>query len=308
MTSDDARARRGDGVPDDAWRPALERRLGTPVRVLDRAPLSGGYVAASVEKLVLDVDGRERTVVLKAASPVEVAAMRAVAVVAVGQDAPRGSRPPGHQGPHGVDRLRPVAGPPKALAIGPGWLVLPFVDAPALGAAEPVPEPVWRTLAAVHAHWLGKRPRGIPVVDAAWWAALCDRTLVAVRGGLARTGEREFAAAESALLAWRADPAITDCLARLPRTLVHGDAHRGNVLGDTLIDWGGARVAPAALDLATLRAQGAVPPPWFAEPPGPDWADVHVHVQYLGFAADHLGAARVGEMIATAAAARARLR
>jgi hypothetical protein len=35
---------------------------------------------------------------------------------------------------------------------------------------------------------------------------------------------------------------------------------------------------------------------------------VHVHVQYLGFAADHLGAARVGEMIATAAAARARLR
>ena len=76
----------------------------------------------------------------------------------------------------------------------------------------------------------------------------------------------------------------------------------------TLIDWGNARVAPAALDLATLRAQGAVPPPWFAEPPGRDWADVHVHVQYLGFAADHLGAARVGEMIATATAARARLR
>jgi hypothetical protein len=201
-----------------------------------------------------------------------------------------------------------VAGAPKALAIGPGWLVLPFVDAPALGAAEPVPEPVWRTLAAVHAHWLGKRARGIPVVDAAWWAALCDRTLVAVRGGLARTGEQEFAAAEQALLGWRADPVITDCLARLPRTLVHGDAHRGNVLGDTLIDWGNARVAPAALDLATLRAQGAVPPPWFAEPPGRDWADVHVHVQYLGFAADHLGAARVGEMIATATAARARLR
>ena len=38
---------------------------------------------------------------------------------------------------------------------------------------------------------------------------------------------------------------------------------------------------------------------WFAEPPAPErhWADVHVHVQYLGFAADHLGAARVGEMI-----------
>ena len=260
---------------------ALERRLGAPVRVLGRGPLSGGYVAASVERVDLDVGGRTQTVVLKAAGPVEVAAMRAVAV---------------------------VAGAPKALAIGPGWLVLPFVDAPALGAAEPVPEPVWRTLAAVHAHWLGKRPRGIPVVDAAWWAALCDRTLVAVRGGLARTGEQEFAAAEQALLAWRADPVITGCLARLPRTLVHGDAHRGNVLGNTLIDWGNARVAPAALDLATLRAQGAVAPRWFAEPPGRDWADLHVHVQYLGFAADHLGAARVGEMIATATAARARLR
>ena len=281
MTSGDARARPGDGMLDDAWRPVLERRLGAPVRVLGRAPLSGGYVAASVEKLDLDVDGWARAVVLKVAGPVEVAAMRAVAV---------------------------VAGAPKALAIGPGWLVLPFVDAPALGAAEPVPEPVWRTLAAVHAHWLGKRARGIPVVDAAWWAALCDRTLVAVRGGLARTGEQEFVAAEQALLGWRADPVITDCLARLPRTLVHGDAHRGNVLGDTLIDWGNARVAPAALDLATLRAQGAVPPLWFAEPPGRDWADVHVHVQYLGFAADHLGAARVGEMIATATAARAQLR
>ena len=67
---------------------------------------------------------------------------------------------PGHQGPHGVDRLRPVQpGPPKALAIGPGWLVLPFVDAPALGAAEPVPEPLRRTLAAVHAHWLAETGR-----------------------------------------------------------------------------------------------------------------------------------------------------
>jgi hypothetical protein len=267
-------------LADTAWLPQLARRLGASVRVVERAPLTGGYVADSVERVDLDVGGQPQTVVVKVARPVEVAAMRAVAV---------------------------VAGLPRPLAVGPDWLVLPFVDGPPLGPADPVPEPVWRALAAVHAHWLGRRPRGIPVVDATWWAALCDRTLVAVRGGLARTGEREFADAERALLAWRAEPAITTALARLPRTLVHGDAHRGNVLGDTLIDWGNARVAPAALDLATLRAQGAVPPSWFAEPPGRDWADVHVHVQYLGFAADHLGAARVGEMIATAAEARARL-
>lgn len=240
-------------------------------------------MAASVERVELTVGGQVRTVVLKSAGPVEVAAMRAVAV---------------------------VDGPPRPLAIGPDWLVLPYHDGPPLGPADAVPDPVWRTLAAVHAHWRGRRPRGVPVVDAVWWAALCDRTLVAVRGGEARTGEREFADAERALLAWRVDPAITGALARMPRTLVHGDAHRGNVLGDVLIDWGNARVAPAALDRATLRAQDAIPPPWFPEPPAPeqDWADVQVNVQYLGFAADHLGAARVGEMIETAAAALARLR
>jgi hypothetical protein len=273
----------GGGLADTAWLPLLTRRLGASVRVVARAPLTGGYVAASVERVDLDVGGQPRTVVLKAARPVEVAAMRAVAV---------------------------VAGLPRPLAVGPDWLVLPFVARPPLAPTDPVPQPVWRALAAVHAHWLGRRPRGIPVIDAAWWAALCDRTLVAVRGGLARTGEREFADAARALQAWRTDPAIVAALARMPRTLVHGDAHRGNVLGDTLIDWGNARVAPAALDRATLCAQGAVPPPWYPEPPPleRDWADVQVHVQYLGFAADHLGAARVAEMVDRAAAAYGRLR
>ncbi len=275
-------------VADDEWLPAVGRRLGSPVQVVDRAALTGGYVAASVERVDLDVAGRRVSAVVKAAGPVEVAAMRAIAVVG------------------GIE--------PRPLAVGPGWLVLPFVDGSPLGPDDPVPGAVWRTLARVHAHWLGRRPRGVPVVDAVWWAALCDRTLVAVRGGLARTGEREFADAERALVAWRADSAITGALTRMARTLVHGDAHRGNVLGRAdgavLIDWGNARVAPAALDLATLRAQGAHPPEDYSQPSPAecDWADVQVHVQYLGFAADHLGAARVGEMIATAAAALSRLR
>ena len=223
------------------------------------------------------------SVVVKAASAVEVAAMRALELV-------------GDVGP-------------RPLALGAGWVVLPYIDESALAPDDPVPEAVWRALARVHAHWSGRRAPGIPVVDAAWWAALCDRTLVAVRGGLARTGAPEFRAAERAVRAWRDDLAIAAALARLTRTLVHGDAHRGNVLGSTLIDWGNARVAPAGLDLATLAAQGGRPPGWYPVPSELErtWADVHVHVQYLGFAADHLGAARVGEMIETAARARARL-
>ena len=113
---------------------------------------------------------------------------------------------------------------------------------------------------------------------------------------------------EKALASWRDDPRILRALATLPRTLCHGDPHRGNILGDTLIDWGNARVAPAGLDLAVLRAQGAEVPPNHPEAPGErDWADVHVHVQYLGFAADHLGAGRVAEMVATASDALTRL-
>lgn len=270
--------------PDAAWLAAAGRALGGPPVVLGRTPLAGGYVAASVERVDLDVAGRVVPVVLKTASPVEVAAMRAVNVVRA--DA-------------------------AVLAAGDGWLLVPFVDGTPPPDGEPVPDAVWETLAHVHAHWWRKRPRGVPVVDAAHWRGLCDRTLVAVRGAAARTGEVGFTEVADALAAWRDDPRMAAALALLPRTLVHGDAHRGNVLGDTLIDWGGARVAPAAVDVLTLSGgPGAVAPAAYTavfDAPAEfadverAWADVHVHVHYLGFAADHLGAARVAEMAGIAA-------
>lgn len=279
--------------PDAAWLPAAGRALGAAPVVLDRTPLAGGYVAASVQRLDLDVAGRTVAVVLKTASPVEVAAMRAVNVV--GADA-------------------------AVLAAGDGWLLLPFVDGTPPADGEPVPDAVWATLARVHAHWWRKRPRGVPVVDASWWARLCDVALTAVRGAAARTGDPAFTEAERALVSWRVDPRIGAALAILPRTLVHGDAHRGNVLGGTLIDWGNARVAPAGLDLATLRGQGEPEPAAYRElfdelrpqarPPADlerSWGDAHVNVQYLAFAADHLGPARVTEMITTTERALANL-
>ena len=265
--------------PDAAWLPAAGRALGAAPVVLDRTPLVGGYVAASVQRLDLDVAGRTVAVVLKTASRVEVAAMRAVNV---------------------------VGSAAAVLAAGDGWLLVPFVDGTPPADDEPVPDAVWRTLAQVHAHWWRKRPRGIPVVDAAYWRGLCDRTLVAVRGAATRTGDPVFVEVAGALAAWREDPRIGAALTLLPRTLVHGDAHRGNVLGATLIDWGNARVAPAAVDVVALGGPGTTPPapytevfdalvPAGARPPADverAWAEVHVHVTYLGFAADHLGAAR----------------
>lgn len=282
------------------WEDALARKLGAPVRVLAREALTGGYVAQSVERVDLDVGGRERTVVLKRTGPAEVAAMRALAVV------------------RGIRRG-------QALAIGPDWIVMEHVDGTPLTPAEPIPDEIWTVLARVHAHWWGRRPRGLPVVDAQWWRGLVDHILIAVRGGAERTGEPEYRAAADVLDGWRADPAIVGALAVLPRTLTHSDVHRGNVLvdadGPVLIDWGNARIAPGGVDVAVPVEEGDCSPEvydrMFAQLTGgadrrraieEPWARLHVNVQYMGFAADHLGAARVAEMIDAATAAHARLR
>lgn len=283
------------------WLAAVARRLGgtggIDAEVVGRTPLTGGYAAEGVERVDLRVGDRPVSVVVKPADPVEVAAMRAVAVVE-GVVAPR--------------------------MLHPDPLVLTWVDGEPAAEGDPVPAEVRQTLARVHRHWFGKRARGIPVVDAAWWAALCERTLVALRGGARRTGEAEYERAAGLVAEWAADPRIRAALTLLPRTLCHGDPHRGNMLGTALIDWGNARMAPAGLDLAVLEAQGrsddargrSDEAAYRAEAPtlpGPlaaverEWARAHVHVQYLGFAADHLGAARVAEMVDTAAESLSRL-
>lgn len=280
--------------PDSAWLDAVARWVGAPVAVTARAPLVGGYVAADVERVDLDAGGSPAAVVLKRARPSEVAAMRALAVVL------------------GVDR-------PRLLAAGSdehgAWLVLPFYPGPALEGGD-VPAEVWDVLGRVHAHWHRRRPRGVPVVDARWWwEMVTGHTLPAVRGARDRTGDARLAEIAELLVAWSTDSRLRTALALLPRTLTHGDAHRGNVLlapgGAVLIDWGNARVAPGGLDVATLAAQGAAAPLAYSAPAVPPalreverfWAQVQVHVQYLGFAADHLDTERVVEMVETAARA-----
>jgi hypothetical protein len=287
--------------PDDVWLPVLARRLGGPVTVTGREPLAGGYVADSVFRVELQTSDATRSVVVKRASAVEVAAMRALAVV----------RAP--VGPGLLAAGRDAAG---------DWLVVPYLDGPALAEGTDVPAEIWTALARVHAHWLGRRPRGIPVADGAWWRELCrDRVRPHLVAAAARTGDPACSVAATALGEWAEDPRLHAAMAVLPRTLVHGDAHRGNMLrtdgAAVLIDWGNARVAPPGYDLAVLRAQGAVDDTvyrrTFAELAGPPdprlsavelaWSQVRANVGYLGFAADHLGADRVAEMTAAAATA-----
>ncbi|HZG90987.1 MAG TPA: aminoglycoside phosphotransferase family protein [Pseudonocardia sp.] len=270
------------GLPaDESWLPSVRRWVGAPVTVLGRRDLAGGYVSDAVRRVDLDADGRRLAVVVKRAGTVEIAAMRALAEV-------------------------PGVPAPRLLAAGPDWIVLPFYSGSPPADGVPVASEVFDVLGRVHTHWRDRCPPGVPVVDAGWWARLCEWTLVAVRGGLARTGDPRFAATADALDRWRTDSRIAAALDVLPRTLCHGDPHRGNLLagpdGTVLIDWGNARFAPAALDLAVLAAQDASPPPGHPDP-GPlatAWGTLQAHVQYLGFAADHLGPARVAEMTATA--------
>lgn len=296
-------------VPDDAWLRPLGKRLRREVRVVAREPLSGGYASGGAERLELD-DGA--SVVLKRTGAGEAAALRAVAVV------------------NGPVRL------PRMLANGDGWVLLAHEPGAALAAGSPVPDEVWRTLALVHAHWRRNRPRGVPVVDPAWWERLCGTAVTALRAAGARTageaGAAEvFATAAADVEAWAADPRIGTALAALPRTLCHGDAHRGNVhtgpAGAVLLDWGNARVAPGSLDVVVLSApspdgpadaEPAPVPPLYREtlhaalgaedPPRmiaaeTAWARVQAHVQYLPFAADHQGPERVASMVRVARAA-----
>ncbi|MGH3613571.1 MAG: phosphotransferase [Pseudonocardia sp.] len=275
--------------PDAAWLPAVTRWLDRPAVVTGRETLTGGYVADAVTRV--DLAGAP-AVVVKQAKAGEVAAMRALAVVP------------------GVER-------PRLLAAGPDWLVVPYYDGPPLVEGPYVPHDLWMTLARVHVHWLGKRPRGLPVVDPTWWRALClDRILPHVHAAGKRTGDQVFADAATALRGWATDARVLAALAVLPATLVHGDPHRGNILmtlsGAVLIDWGNARVGPAWQDLAVLRAQGATDDSAYrqalialagCEPRAElvaverHCADVWANVGYLGFAADHLGAARVAELL-----------
>ncbi|OLM20263.1 MULTISPECIES: aminoglycoside phosphotransferase family protein [unclassified Pseudonocardia] len=292
--------------PDDVWLRPLAKRLRREPRITAREPLAGGYGSAAVERVDLD-DGS--SVVLKAAGPDEVAALRAAAVV---------------NGPVRV---------PRMLAHGDGWLVLAHEPGAPLPAGTPVPDDAWRSLALVHAHWRRNRPRGVPVVDRTWWGRLCGLASVGLQAAAARAGTdgAAYAEADAAVRSWAADDRVATALAALPRTLCHGDAHRGNIHigpdGAVLLDWGNARVAPGSLDVVVLAAPppdgpadapGAPVPASYretlhdalgaADPPAmiaveEAWARVQAHVQYLPFAADHQGPDRLASMARVAGAA-----
>jgi Ser/Thr protein kinase RdoA (MazF antagonist) len=259
-------------------------------------PLAGGSVARWVEKLTLHLSGGH--------APLELVRKEAAALEIAGLGAAQAAR-------------ADDTAIPELVAYGRDWLILPFVPGGPLDWGDPVPANLWDSLAALHARYHGGAdglPAAIPRVTPAWWRALClDWVDPGLSAHAARHPARVTARARALIGRAASLPAAAGVLASLPPTLLHGDVHPGNVLVDpvragsgagraTLIDWGGSRVGPAALDLANLVTADSAdvtryagtwlehtgqPLPAGTVELGYRWAALQIPVQYLPWGAGH---------------------
>lgn len=233
-------------LPDPVVAWALSETGGLHVSAWRRSPMSGGTVAARIERIdisVIDDDGQERTVtvVQKWTWLHEIAGLRAAQAVR--------------------ERARAV---PLLIAAGgdesSAWLITPFYIGTGTTNSE-IPNGIFEALALLHAAYADSWPEltGIPVVDAHWWRDIC---LSYARGAVIRQAERrpsrELDRARAVLEIMAEDDRVSEVLEALPRSLLHGDVHYGNILvhddESVLLDWGSARVGAPMLDLANVAA------------------------------------------------------
>jgi thiamine kinase-like enzyme len=96
---------------------------------------------------------------------------------------------------------------------------------------------------------------GLYLVDEIYLNHAIDHVLAALPEIKSRLMGSDFEEIERRLATTRNNSQIKNALKQLPLTLTHGDVHPGNLIKNeksqaVLIDWGNARRAPAALDLA----------------------------------------------------------
>jgi phosphotransferase family enzyme len=275
---------------------------GSGIEVISRESVTGGYSAAPKFRLRIAVNqaGRriERTVLLKHTSELEISAIQAAARVA-GADAV----------PEIIAAGTDESGPYLMTAF---YEALPAVDETSL------PANAIETLARVHVHYLEESPpESVPVVDATWWRNKCDVSMERL-AVLDRPVPNELIPQVAAL---QHDSRITTLLDQLPRTLLHGDVHRNNVLVDDsqtghIVDWGGALVGTPALDIANLGGPASSGYQVYVDTwrrltgrnldADPDWntsyllATAWINIKYLAFAAKMYGDTRAQEMMSAA--------
>lgn len=217
---------------------------GSRIEVVSRERLSGGFSTATKDRLRIVVNDHGRRVeqialLKRTSSAVEVSALRAAGQVPSAAAIPRiidsGADEDGY------------------------WVLIPFYSGSSPESETLIPENVVESLARMHVHHLERPlPDDVPVVDSSWWKAKCAVSVERLTA-LRRPATRTLAAR---VTAFGDEPHIIDALEELPRTLLHGDVHRNNVLVDEhgtghLIDWGGALVGTPALDIVNLGPPGS---------------------------------------------------
>ncbi|HVL07347.1 MAG TPA: aminoglycoside phosphotransferase family protein [Acidimicrobiales bacterium] len=272
--------------------------------------MSGGTVAARIERVDISV-------------AVEGDVPRTVAVVQ------KWTRPHEILGLEAAQAARPSAAAiPRLLADGTDeqgpWMIMPFYAGTTVTDAL-VPTGVFQALAILHATYAQAWTdlAGVPVVDVGWWRDIClSYSLGAVVRQAARYPSPHFDRARSVLERMADDGRIAEALEVLPRSLLHGDVHLGNILvadGDgVLVDWGSARVGSPMLDLANVagmdspgftaysdswrHATGMALDPWTVQL-GYRWAGVQIPIQYLAWVVEFRPSAEVGRALDRAEAA-----
>lgn len=204
--------------------------------IVAREPVAGGQISAAKEKLrIIDSEG-ELTVLLKRTSPAEVVALRAANQVPAATAIPPLIR--SGRDSHG------------------DWIAIPFYTGDPAPTETDIPDNVVESLAAVHAHYLNSVPdKAIPVRDTNWWKAGCGQPR------LREFGRPALQPIIEAVQSWSTHREMLEALTEMPRTLLHGDVHRNNVIVDErsghLVDWGGASYGIPLIDLITPGPPGS---------------------------------------------------
>lgn len=203
---------------------------------------------------------------------------------------------------------------------GQTWFIYPYYAGEALSWDDPIPKELLHMMAQVHWRFEGREDEFSDVlrIDRSFLLQCFERGLTA----LATQGEL-FHQEQALLTQISEDERVYSELKSLPMTLTHGDVHPGNLIRvdvdqAMLIDWGNARIAPAALDLANLIDFGS-----------PEWkdylcawegesglkmderqaelgfclAEIVVNTQYLPFTVEHLPSEDVRKMVKKSTAA-----
>lgn len=292
-----------------------ERALGGRVESWTIEEMAGGAVAKRVERIRLrsasaECAEREVVVVRKDAFDWEVAALLA------------------------AQAIRPAAPAiPELAASGKDgtqtWMVTAWCPGAPLQPGVRIPASVIESLARLHAHRHGavaELDACIPRIGTVWWRQLCEAWVEPAIASNTRHGAETLARAAEIVMRAAGDPAVESVIGRLTPTLLHGDVHPGNVIVEgeraALIDWGGARVGSAMLDIGNVCRResdefGVYADAWLAltgRPLGDEqvelgyrWAALQLPVQYLPWALDHRSTAELEAVLDRIEAARAAL-